>query len=287
MRVSKCMRTDMVYVSVPGSREDVLHLMAEKQLDSIPVVKKGTRNLVGMVTRFDLLRKADEDQLAMLMNRNPTTVTEDDELATVAKKMVETGNRVVPVVDAQHDLVGLVSVLDVLDAALKDSKGLEEENISGFVRRKVSAVWDQTPLPLAYMIMEMAGENALVVLNSRGGVTGVISVSDFIKMSEESTEDKVMVTHSETESSVEWGWTSKDFLVVTSKLLKLPDVPVERIVTRNVITVTEVTSVSECVRTLRKSDIDQAPVLSYAGSLIGMIEDMDLLPILFREDKPQ
>jgi CBS domain-containing protein len=76
---------------------------------------------------------------------------------------------------------------------------------------------------------------------------------------------------------VEWGWTSKDFLIVTKRLLKLPNVPVEQVMTKNIISVTEVTTIPECVRILRKNDIDQAPVLSAAGNLIGIIDDRDLL----------
>ncbi|MHA1937547.1 MAG: CBS domain-containing protein, partial [Candidatus Thorarchaeota archaeon] len=75
MKVSQCMQSDVVYTSVPGTREDVLQIMAEKQVNGIPVVKKGSKTLVGMVTRSDLLRKADEPQLAMLMVRDPETVT--------------------------------------------------------------------------------------------------------------------------------------------------------------------------------------------------------------------
>ena len=70
MMVKDCMQSDVIYVSVPGTREDVLLTMAEKQVNGVPVVKKGSRTLVGIVTRTDLLRKADENQLAMLMVRD-------------------------------------------------------------------------------------------------------------------------------------------------------------------------------------------------------------------------
>jgi predicted transcriptional regulator len=108
----------------------------------------------------------------------------------------------------------------------------------------------------------------------------MISVSDFLRLSEITVEDNVSKTYSGTDTTVEWGWTSKDFLVVTKKLLKMPSMPVEKIETKNVISVSELTTISECVRILRKNDIDQAPVLSATGSLVGMIEDMDLLTLV-------
>lgn len=278
MKVSDCMHSDVVSVSVPGTREDVLQTMAEKQVNGVPVVKKGTKKIVGIVTRGDLLRKTNEDQLAMLMDRNFVTVTPKSEVRTAAKLMIEKNCRRLPVVD-EEDLVGMITAPDVLGAALEDKEEFQNKDIREYVNRRVFAVWNQTPLPLAYMIMEMAGQNALVVLDGEGDVTGMITVSDLIHFSEVTVEDNVSKTFSGTDSTVEWGWTSKDFLVVTRKLLKLPNIPVEKVVIKNVITVREVTSISECVKILRKSDIDQAPVLSATGSLVGMIEDMDLLPL--------
>ncbi len=278
MMVKDCMQSDVVYVSVPGTREDVLQLMAEKQINGVPVVKKGTKSLVGMVTRTDLLRKADENQLAMLMVRDPETVTPRTDIRTALKLMIEKKYRRLPVVE-KDELVGLVSVPDILGATLENNKKYGSMDISKFVTRTLSAVWEKTPISLSYMIMEMAGKNSLVVLSEGGGVTGVITVSDYIRLSEVTVENNISQTFSGTDSAVDWGWTSKDFLVVTKKLLRLPSKAVEEVMTKNIINFTEITTVSECVRTLRVEEIDQAPVLSVTGSLVGMIEDQDLLPL--------
>ncbi|MFW9787125.1 MAG: CBS domain-containing protein [Candidatus Thorarchaeota archaeon] len=275
------MQSDVVYVSVPGTREDVLQLMAEKQINGVPVVKKGTKALVGIVTRTDLLRKADENQLAMLMVRDPETVTPRTDIRTAVKLMLEKRYRRLPVVD-KDELVGLVSVPDILGATLEGNKKYGKLELTDFVARTVNAVWEKTPLPLSYMIMEMAGKNGLVVLGEGGGVTGMITVSDYIRLSEVTVEDNVSQTFSGQDSSVDWGWTSKDFLVVTKKLLRLPGAAVEEVMTKNVISFSEITTIEECVRTLRNEDIDQAPVLSVTGSLIGMIEDKDLLQLALK-----
>ncbi|MFQ5832761.1 MAG: CBS domain-containing protein [Candidatus Thorarchaeota archaeon] len=278
MKVADCMQSDVVYISVPGTREDVLQMMAEKQINGFPVVKKGTKTLVGIVTRNDLLRKADETQLAMLMVRNPATATPRTKVKTVAKMMLEKGFRRVPVVD-KDELVGLVTVPDILGAVLEESEEFQNILVKDYMRTQITAVWDETPLPLTYMVMEMAGKNALVLMNEGGGVTGMITVSDYIRLSEVTVEDNVSKTYSGTDSAVEWGWTSKDFLVVTKKLLRLPNVPVKDVMTKNIISVSEVMTIPECVREFRKNDIDQAPVLSATSSLIGMIEDTDLLKL--------
>ncbi|MFX1481812.1 MAG: CBS domain-containing protein [Promethearchaeota archaeon] len=278
MMVKDCMQSDVVYVSVPGTREDVLQIMADEQVNGLPVVKKGTKTLVGIVTRTDLLQKADENQLAMLMVRDPETVSPRSDLKTALKLMLEKRYRRLPVVD-KDQLVGLLSVPDILGATLENDEKYGSMEISKFVTRRVNAVWEKTPLPLSYMIMEMAGKTALVVLGEGGGVTGMITVSDFIRLSEVRVEDNISQTFSGTDSTVEWGWTSKDFLVVTKKLLRLPGAAVEEVMTKNIISFSEITTLAECIRTFRTEDIDQAPVLSVTGSLIGMIEDWELLKL--------
>ncbi|MHA2396238.1 MAG: CBS domain-containing protein [Candidatus Thorarchaeota archaeon] len=275
------MQSDVVYVSVPGTREDVLQLMAEKQINGVPVVKKGTKSLVGIVTRTDLLRKADENQLAMLMVRDPQTVSPRTDIKRALKLMIEKNFRRLPVVE-KDKLVGLVSVPDILGATLENDKKYGKMELADFVTRSVNAVWEKTPLPLSYMIMEMAGKSSLILLGDGGGVTGMITVSDFIRLSEVTVEDNISQTFSGTDSTVDWGWTSKDFLVVTKKLLRLPSTAVEEVMTKNVINFSEITTVAECIKTLRNEDIDQAPVLSVTGSLIGMIEDRDLLHLALK-----
>jgi CBS domain-containing protein len=281
MMVKDCMQSDVVYVSVPGTREDVLQLMAEKQINGVPVVKKGTKSLVGIVTRTDLLRKVDENQLAMLMVRDPETVSPRTDIKTALKLMIEKNFRRLPVVE-KDELVGLVSVPDILGATLENDKKYGKMELTDFVTRTVNAVWEKTPLTLSYMIMEMAGKNGLIALGDGGGVTGMITVSDYIRLSEVTVEDNISQTFSGTDSAVDWGWTSKDFLVVTKKLLRLPSTTVEEVMTKNVINFSEITTIAECVKTLRNEDIDQAPVLSVTGSLIGMIEDKDLLHLALK-----
>ncbi|MFW9957857.1 MAG: CBS domain-containing protein [Candidatus Odinarchaeota archaeon] len=278
MMVKDCMQSDVIYVSVPGTRDDVLQLMAEKQVNGVPVVKKGTKSLVGIVTRTDLLRKADENQLVMLMVRNPITVSPRTDLKTATKIMIDKGYRRLPVVE-KDELVGLISIPDILGAVLENDDEIGSKEISEFISKEITAVWDQTPLPLTYMIMDMAGKNSIVLINESGGVSGMITVSDYIRLSEVTVEDNISKTFSGQDNTVEWGWTSKDFLVVTKKLLKLPNVPVSEVMTKNIISISEISTISELVRTFRNEQIDQAPVLNVAGNLTGMIEDKDLLKL--------
>ncbi|MHA2361205.1 MAG: CBS domain-containing protein, partial [Candidatus Thorarchaeota archaeon] len=128
MMVKDCMQSDVVHISVPGTREDVLQLMAEKQINGLPVVKKGSKTLVGIVTRSDLLRKADENQLALLMIRDPVTVSPRTDLKRAINLMLEKNYRRLPVV-SKGELVGLLSIPDVLGIVLEEGKKYQTMDI--------------------------------------------------------------------------------------------------------------------------------------------------------------
>ena len=73
---------DVVSVETPGSRDDVLRILKRTGISGVPVTKDG--KLVGIITRKDLLRKADETQLSLLMTADPVTISPD---ATVTKSL--------------------------------------------------------------------------------------------------------------------------------------------------------------------------------------------------------
>ncbi|RDE15150.1 MAG: CBS domain-containing protein [Candidatus Thorarchaeota archaeon] len=285
MKVSECMRSDVPYLTVPGTREDLLQLMAETQASGFPICKKGTKTVVGVITRNDLLRKPDENQLGMLMVRDPVIVSPDADIKKAVDLMLEKGFRRIPVVKS-GELVGVISIPDILGCILEEEEEYQTATIADYVNRTVVSVWEQTPLILSYMIMEMAGKNAIIIVDDTGRLAGMISVSDYIRLSEVSVEDNVSKTYSGTEHSVEWGWTSKDYLMVTKKLLRLPDIPVREAMTKNIISVSEVSTISDCVKILRKNEIDEAPVVSAAGLLTGIIEDRELLKLAAKRIAP-
>jgi len=66
--VRDIMVRDVAFVTIPGSRDDVLRTLQERKVSGVPVIKKG--EVVGMITRTDLLKNREEDQTALLMTRN-------------------------------------------------------------------------------------------------------------------------------------------------------------------------------------------------------------------------
>ena len=67
MTVADFMTTEVVRVEIPGNRDDVLKILKRTGISGVPVLKEG--KLVGIITRKDLLRKSDETQLFICIER--------------------------------------------------------------------------------------------------------------------------------------------------------------------------------------------------------------------------
>lgn len=277
MKVKDVMTSNVIFAEVPGTREQVLKLMLKHKVMGLPVVKKKTRKLVGIVTRTDLMEKPKEEQLALLMTRNPITVFPNDSLKKAAKILLENDIRRLPVVVEDNELVGIITVADIVHKAIANMK--TRKPIKDYVNRRITAVWEKTPLPAAYAIMKLAKAQALPVIDSKGRLTGIVSDTDFISLCEITFREHTSATRATTEGQ-EWDWDAVSIIYISSRELTLPNKPVKEIMVKNVITAVEQTPISLCAKKMRRFDVDQLPVLDAKGNLIGMIRDVDLLRIL-------
>ncbi len=274
MKVKEILNREVVYASVPGTRDEVLELMRKHGVDVVPIVKKGTMTLAGMITHKDLMEKPDETQIALLMKRDPVTVSKEEELESLVRLMLEKNLSHVPVTEDSKNLVGLVSLSDIVRKAITLEK--KTEPIKPFVQRVIIAVWDKTPLPVAYLVMKLSGALVLHVLDDKGNLVGVADESDFLKASEVVSEEKVSSIPSTSEGT-DWGWDVSNVFYITTKKLNLPPVPVREIMTSEVITVSEHISLSECALKMLKHDLNQLPVKDASGRLVGVINELDLV----------
>jgi len=278
VKVGEIMKTEFVYATVPGTRETVLQLMAEHQVNAIPLLKKGTDELAGMITRADLMRKPEEEQLALLMCPDPPVASPSDEVEDVVRIFLEQQVRRIPVVEGRK-LKGILTVHQVIRKAV--STLYADEPITPFVQRHFTCVWEKTPLRAAYAIMRLAGADLMPVLSEKGDLVGVISVSDFINLSEIVRERRATAITAASEGA-DWSWDATSILYITTNELKLPDKLVGDVMVREVITTFEHATIGEAVKSMRKHDINQLPVTNAKGELCGILRDVDLLRVLIR-----
>lgn len=276
MKVREIMTTNVQGVEVPGNRSEALELLKKRRVSALPVLKKGTKELIGIVTLRDLFDNPDEEQLAMLVNRDVITIGQDDPLEDAAKRMLATGVRRMPVIK-DGELVGMLTVRDIVYRAI--AKMNIDTPASEYMQRSFASVWEGTPLQAVVEMMGLAGVRALPVIDVKGRLVGMIDDSDIIKISEVETESKMEQMKGRSESD-SWTWDSEDRIYITKKTLKPPDKMVQEVMTKDLITIGKRTSVSECAQLMKEKKIEQIPVVTAGGDFIGIVRDEDLLRVL-------
>ncbi len=273
VKVKDVMTGDVVYAEVPGSSTDALQLLLKHNISGIPVVKRGTKQVVGIVTRTDFARNPEEGQLALLMTRDVETTTPDGDIVEIARIFLEKNFRRMPVV-TDSELRGIVTVSDIVWKAI--SKMNITEPVEKYMDTKVVAVWEETPLKIAYEIMRLSGERALPVLDSEGKMSGILGETDLLRAFEVTERTHKSELSGGTEGD-RWGWDSKSVVYITKKRLELPDKPVKDVMVRDVTVVTKRTSVSECAKRMARRRIEQVPVINAEGDITGIVKDVSLL----------
>ena len=280
MIVRNYMTSDVVHVEIPGNRDDVLKILKRTGISGVPVIKN--KKIVGIITRKDLLRKPEETQLGLLMTAKPVVIEPDMEIREAARLLVTRRIRRLPVVE-DGILVGLLSVADIIHALaqLKDKHEIKEDYTS-----RTFALWEETPLPVVGRVMEISGVDAIPILDAENKLQGMISERDLIRNS--SIEDSVGVSDfSNGTDDDEWTWESiRDNHTISFGISKvqLPNRPVKLAMVRNVVSVPANAEVSECALKMRRSRVDQLPVVNGDKKLVGMLYDRELIRAFCRED---
>ena len=273
--VKDVMVREVAYVGIPGSRDDVLKTLQEWKVSGIPVVKKG--EVVGMITRTDLLKNREEDQTALLMSRDPIVVGPESSVVDASRLLLKHGIRRLPVVDGKK-LVGIITVADIVKVAeILNIK----ESIEPYLEKETVVLWSEMPLPVAGAIMEYAFVEACPVIDTSLKLVGIISDRDLIKASV--IEDSVEKTDMSADAGEDaWMWDRVMQTInryYTISRIQLRNIKVSEAMVPP-ITAFKNNEVSECAAVLRKNRIDQLPVVSSSQKLVGLLKDRDIVKAL-------
>jgi CBS domain-containing protein len=275
MKVEDVMTRDVVFVEVPGSRDTALKIMKAKGITSLPVVKND--KLVGIVTRGDIFRNPEEDQIALLMTRQPVFVSPNATINDAASLLVENILRRMPVVD-DSDLVGFITVTDIVSAIADMDIGTPVD----YIIREIVAVWEMTPVDVVGEIMKLANADASPVLDSANRVVGIVTESALLKASKiEDTIEKADLSAGSDEDA--WTWEAvRDTMSLYYGVsrVELPSVPVKDIMMAEYESIYHKTGISECARQMRRFDVELLPVVTADEKLEGIIRDSDLVKVL-------
>lgn len=276
MKVEELMTKDPIVAEVPGHRDDALRLLVQHSVSGVPVVKSKTRKLAGVVTRSDIFRQPEEEQLALLMSAQPFTIGPKEEVARAARVFWERRIHGLPVVQGD-ELVGVLSPSDILRVIAEASS---KRTVEEFMQKgHVAPVHEDTPLTVTWEIMRICHQNALPVLDTEARLVGIVADSDLFKKSKV---DDVVKKGAQALAEDEDVWTWDGFraimpLYLATSKVKIPKIAVKDIMVKEVQTVFQKTSASEAARKMRRYKVNQLPVIDTNDRLVGMITDLDLM----------
>ena len=128
MKVAEVMTTDLQTITADATVADAVVTLADARVHGLPVLGKGTRGLIGVLSTSDVLEAAAEcagtDELNLLfkeksvdelMTSRPATTAPDDDVRTVAQQMLYLDVHRLFVED-EGKLVGVISQSDIVGA---------------------------------------------------------------------------------------------------------------------------------------------------------------------------
>ena len=113
-----------------------------------------------------------------LMSQPVHTCKLDQSVLTAAQIMWERDCGIVPVVDDNYRLVGVITDRDICMAALFTNRPLSEINVAAVMASDVSTCGPEDPIIDAEHMMSSRQVHRLPVVNESGAPTGLLSLAD-------------------------------------------------------------------------------------------------------------
>jgi CBS domain-containing protein len=205
----------------------------------------------------------------------PTT-SSDADIVDVARIIVSSGSRRIPVVNG-GGLEGIVTVTDVV-RAIADGEVDGAMPVGDLARRDVNTTYLETPLKVAMREIYFANVPYAVVLDEDGEMDGIITEVDIIEVAE------VIEGEDDTGASIanqdnEWMWEGIKAVgnrYFPTRNVEIPDEPVSAFMSDGVVTVSGSRTAREAAGMMLNHDIEQIPLVS-GDELSGIVRDIDLL----------
>lgn len=279
MKVEDVMSEDLIVGYVPGTIKDALKILAKHNKSGMPILKKNTKTVVGVLTRTDIFRNPEEDQIALIMRENYQHVEKKQDVKDAAKLLYDHRIHGLPVINNQKNIVGIISPTDILKSVHKDIT----ENIEKYFTNLVVPIYHETPINIVMEIISITHEHALPVLNDERKLVGIVTDGDLFKLSH------IKESVSQTNFGIggdEDAWTWEGIrdtvrLHYSTSEVSLPSVSVKEVMITNVIKAFTNTPVNEVANKMLKNNISHIPVVDSNDRLIGMVTDIDLMGVMF------
>jgi len=275
VKVEEVMSKDLIYAYVPGTVKDALSVLAKHNVSGMPILKKDTNIVAGVLTRSDIFKNPDEDQLALIMSDEFYSINQDEDVKKAAEILYKYRIHGLPVLNNRKNLVGIISPTDILKKLPDDI----DDVVENYYTNLVVPTYQNTPINIIMEIINITHENALPILNDERKLAGIVTDGDLFKLSHiKESVDSTNIGMGGDED--EWTWEGiRDTvrLHYSTSEVSLPPVPVKQVMITDIVKATKNTPVKEVAKKLVKNKISHMPIVDSEDRLIGMATDIDLM----------
>ncbi len=237
---------------------DFISLMENKRVHEAPVVDEEGK-LVGFVHYKILAKKNVQDptltKIASIME-HIHAFNESASIEEVAKFLFENGLRAVPVVDVSGNLVGIVSVIDVLKV-LKREKIFSEKTAEE-IMSPAEVIHQNEDIGKARAIMREKNISRLPVVDDEDKLVGEVTVLDLLK----AIQPKERIS-----------WYS-----MAAEELRMMDIPVSAVMNKFPITAEEQTKVKDIIEKLIEGR-RRGCIIVKGDEPVGVVTTRDILEL--------
>ena len=270
--VADIMTAAPIVVEVPGSRSDAINIMVRNGLTGLPVIRSSDGKLMGVVSRRDVFRKFDEDQLSLIMKKGCITVTPETTIEEAARIFSTKRIHRLPVVD-NGKLVGIVTPTDMLRLVKEMKTDLLAEDV---IRTTCVTADEDEPLTYTIPAMRISDVPALPVLDAQGKLVGILTDRDLFSDQVKNTDDLKALGIADVGNMAGARNVLPLFYTATDKYMS-DDRKVKDFMVKDPYTVFKKTNVSEVAKIMLTNDFGQIPVHGNKDELVGMVYDVDVL----------
>ena len=270
--VADVMSPAPIVVEVPGSRTDAINIMVRNNLTGLPVIRAADGKLMGVVSRRDIFRNFEEEQLSLIMKKNCITTTPDTPVEEVAEVFSTLRIHRLPVVE-DGKLIGIVTPTDLLKT-IRDMK--TEMVAEDVIRTTCVTAWEGEPLSYTIPAMRISDVSAVPVMDDHGRLVGILTDRDLFS-------DQVKNSDALKELGIADIGNMAGARNVLPLFYSAPDKylnderKVSDVMIRDPYSVFKKTNLSEVARMMISNDYGQVPVHGNKDELLGMIYDVDVL----------
>lgn len=269
--VADIMTAAPIVVEVPGNRSDAINIMVRNKLTGVPVVRASDGKLMGIVSRRDIFRKFDEDQLSLIMKKECITITPDTTIVEAAKIFADKRIHRLPIIE-NGKLVGIITPTDLLKEIREMKTTMTAEDV---IRTTCVTAYEGEPLAYTVSAMRISDVSAVPVLDIKGKLVGILTDRDLFS---DQTADAEAMKRLGIEDSDLAGYRNVLPLFYAATDKYIPDeTTVSDYMVKDPLTVFKKTPLNDVARIMTQNDFGQLPVHGTKDEIVGMIYDVDVL----------